>query len=93
MNTFGAGPAQLCVLMNVENIGSGCEDESSRILLATISRTHTSATVECCKYVCEFVRNYPRCAANVSVAPAYIGLGHMVRCYTVTRPLGLGYSL
>ena len=44
-------------------------------------------------YVCEFVRNYPRCAANVSVAPAYIGLGHMVRCYTVTRPLGLGYSL
>ena len=23
MNTFGAGPAQLCVLMNVENIADG----------------------------------------------------------------------
>ena len=96
MNTFGAGarPA-LCVNECGEyrwSNGAPWLPPAEHKLLKLLS-------VECCKYVCVFVRNYPRCAVNVSVAPAYIGPGShdqmlhvLYSVTTVTRQLGLGYS-
>ena len=73
MNTFGAGarPA-LCVNECGEYRWSNCEAES---WLLSEHKLLKLLSVECCKYVCVFVRNYPRCAVNVSVASVYIELG------------------